>query len=394
MRALAALALAALSACAEAREAPSATPQSSSVPPSASSTPATEEAVGSSAAKRSPPEPVKEPLRLIAGGDIDLARLRGQVLLRDPTHDDFAPLAPLFASADVRFANLESTITDRKGETQSSWSTLVFTAPPQAAPALSRAKLDIVSLANNHAWDYGQAGLFETFDRLTAAKVPWVGADRTTEGAYAARIVESRGQRIAFVAVTAIWNQALDPHPGKAFIADADRERMLAAVRAARALDVDRVILSFHGGDEYVAEPLPRTRELLIAALDAGADAVIGHHPHVIQRVEIHDGKPIFYSLGNLMMRMSTSQPWTEYGMLARITLAPNAPIGVEICPIRSFGLDVIPLGADREREARERFFRIRFGGLLNGGAKVDAASAVELGTFAADGCASLTPRG
>jgi poly-gamma-glutamate capsule biosynthesis protein CapA/YwtB (metallophosphatase superfamily) len=389
MRWLCVAALAAISACVETRETPSATPQSSSSPPVEASA----EVLTSSAAKRSPPEPKKEALKLIAGGDIDLARLRGQVLLRDAEHDYFAPLAPLFASSDVRFANLESTISDQKGETQSSWSTLVFTAPPPAAPLLARAKLDLVSLANNHAWDYGQAGLFETFDRLTAVKLPWVGAGRTLEAAYAPQIVEKNGQRIAFVAVTAIWNQHLEPHPGKKLIADADRERMLAAVKAARALDVDRVVLSFHGGDEYVDQPLPGTRELLLAALDAGADAVIGHHPHVVQRVEIHGGKPIFYSLGNLMMRMSTSQPWTEYGMLARLTFEPNGPIAAEICPIRTFGLDVVPLGADRERELRERFFRIRFGSLLNGGAKVDAASAVELGPFAADGCASLTPR-
>lgn len=388
MKRLCAAVLSALSACAETSEAPSATPQSSSSPPVEISP----EVVTSSAAKRTPPE--KQALRLIAGGDIDLARLRGQVLLRNPERDDFAPLAPLFAAADVRFANLESTITDRKGETQSSWSTLVFTAPPAAAGVLARSKLDLVSLANNHAWDYGQPGLFETFDRLTAVKLPWVGAGRTIEAAYAPHIVERNGQRIAFVAVTAVWNQALDPHPGKQLIADADRESMLAAIKAARGLDVDRVVLSFHGGDEYVAEPLPRTRELLIAALDAGADAVIGHHPHVIQRVEIHDGKPIFYSLGNLMMRMSTSQPWTEYGMLGRLTLEPHGAIGAEICPIRSFGLDVIPLGTDRERELRERYFRIRFGGLLSAGAKVDPASAVELGAFGEDGCASLTPRG
>ena len=80
--------------------------------------------------------------------------------------------------------------------------------------------------------------------------------------------------------------------------------------------------------------------------------------------------------------------------MLARLTFEPNGPIAAEICPIRTFGLDVVPLGADKERELRERFFRIRFGGLLNGGAKVDAASAVELGEFAADGCAPLIPRG
>jgi len=390
MRLFGVAALAVLS-CADAREVSSATPQASSatLPVEAQPEPPT-----SSSAKSSPPVgPMPEPVRLIAGGDVELGRLRGQALLLNPARDDFAPLAPLFASADLRFANLESTISDQKGETQSSWSALVFTAPPPAAPLLAQAKLDLVSLANNHAWDYGKPALFETFDRLTAAKVRWVGAGRTLDEAYAPQLLESRGQRLAFVAVTAIWNQKLEPHPGKQLIADADRELTLGAVKRARALGVDRVILSFHGGDEYVDQPLPGTRALLIAALDAGADVVLGHHPHVIQRVEIHDGKPIFYSLGNLLMRMSTSQPWTEYGMLARLTFEPKGAISAEVCPIRTFGLDVVPLGTDSTRELRERFFRVRFGNLLNAGAKVDPASAVELGPFSEDGCAPLTPR-
>ncbi len=352
-----------------------------------------------SSADPAPPAAPAEPKRaveLIAGGDIDMGRLRGQVLLRDPAADGLGAFSELFAAADLRFANLESTITDRKGETQAPWSTLVFTAPPPAADALKRARFDLVSLANNHAWDYGEAGLFETFVRLEKVGVPWVGAGRTRDAAHAPVVLERHGQRLAFVAVTGIWNQHLEPHPGKQRIADAQPADLEAAIAAARALPgVDRVIVSYHGGDEYVDEPLPGTRALLIGALEAGADAVIGHHPHVVQRVELHAGRPIFYSLGNLLMRMSSGKPWTEYGMLARLTIPPqrDAPIAIGVCPLRTFGLDAIPLAKDSRRELSERFFRMRFGQLLDAGAKVHAPSALTLGETGPDGCAALVPR-
>lgn len=330
---------------------------------------------------------------LVAGGDVDMSRVRGQVLLRDPEADGLDALAEILETADLSFANLESMIVDRGSETQSSWSVLVFSAPPAAAPALARAHLDLVSLANNHAWDYGEAGLFETFEHLDRAGVPWVGAGRTREAAQAPVVLTKNGQRIAFVAATGIWNQAVDPHPGKDKVFDARAADLYAAISAARALpSIDRVIVSYHGGDEYVDRPLPGTRALLRGAIDAGADAVIGHHPHVVQRVEIYGGRPIFYSLGNMLMRAANAEPWTEYGMLARLSIPaePSDPISAEICPLRTFGLDAIPLGKDPLRKVTEPYFRVRFERLLRDGAKEEPASAVSLDAFGADGCAEV----
>jgi poly-gamma-glutamate synthesis protein (capsule biosynthesis protein) len=331
---------------------------------------------------------------LVAGGDVSFGRLLGQRLLREPQHDAFATVRPLLDPADVRFVNLECTISDQGGETQSPISQLVFTAPPATAPALARAKIDIVSLANNHAWDYGQAALFETFDRLEAEKVAYVGAGRSREEAYRPRVVEKSGVKLAFVAVTAVWNQALADHPGLEFVANAEIDSLRAAVRQARAIDgVDHVIVSHHGGYEYVDRPHPGTLELFSAAVDAGADAVIGHHPHVVQRAGILRGKPIFYSLGNLLMRMVTGKPWTQFGMLARLRLGRRGAIAsVEICPFRIHGFEPIPLAGDPERALFEEHFRAAFVRLLDFGARERPETAATLGAFAADGCAPLTP--
>lgn len=353
------------------------------------------------------PTPRRLKLVLVAGGDVELGRMRGQLLLREPERNDFAPLAELFGAADVRFVNLECPISDQKGQTESPHNKLVFTAPPAAAAALARGGIDIVSLANNHAWDYGKVGLFETFDHLQRERVAWVGAGKSKEQAYAPVLVERDDFTVAFLAVTDVWNQELSPHPGKEYVADADAHVLAESVRKARALPgVDRVVVSHHGGYEYVDQPHDVTRALARAAIAAGADAFIGHHSHVVQRVAFVDGKPVFYGLGNLLMRMASGKPWTELGALARITWRKSenrsdADAGVAgatrhgdvaICPVRIHGLDPVPLAKDPDRRRIEGHFRAQLERLLRAGSIVEPATAATLGEFGADGCASLEP--
>jgi len=330
---------------------------------------------------------------LIAGGDVSYGRLRGQRLLREPQRNDLSSLGSLLGSAALRFVNLESTISDQQGQTQAPNNKLVFTAPPIAAAALKRAQIDIVALANNHAWDYGKDALFETFAHLEGVQVPYVGAGRTRAEAYAPRLIRRDGITLAFLAVTASWNQELDPHPGREHIADAQLDTLVDSVQQAKAMaGVDKVIVSYHGGYEYVDRPHPGTRELLGAAMAAGADVVIGHHPHVIQRIGFVEGRPILYSLGNLLMRMVTGRPWTEIGLLARLTFHRDAATSVEICPFRISGFDQIPLADDPNRSAQEAHFRVKLERLLRIGALVDPDQAASLGAFGADGCAPVTP--
>ncbi|MEZ4445708.1 MAG: CapA family protein [Polyangiaceae bacterium] len=364
-------------------------PATSPSPTSAASASVPTAASPTTAASASPQQVA--PIVLVAGGDVSFARHRGQRLLREPDRDDFAPVRHLLDPADLRFVNLETTISDRQGETESPTNKLVFTAPPEAAAALARAHVDIVSLANNHAWDYGKPALLETLDRLAAVGVAQVGAGQSREEAYAPRVVTARGQRVAFVAVTDIWNQTFEPHPGKEHVADASLEELVASVKRARAA-ADFVVVSHHGGYEYVAEPHEETRQLLRAAVEAGADLVIGHHPHVLQRVAFHQGHPILYSLGNFLMRMVTGKPWTEIGALARVRLARGAAPEVWLCPFRLYGLDTIALGRDPQRAHYEQTFRFTFDRLQRAGALVDPASAAVLGPFDEEGCAPITP--
>jgi poly-gamma-glutamate synthesis protein (capsule biosynthesis protein) len=332
--------------------------------------------------------PRRDTLLLLAGGDVSFGRLAGQMLLKNPQHDFFSTLSGWFASADVRFANLEGPLSDQKGETVSPANNLVFTGPPEGAPALARAGFTIVSTANNHAWDYGKNALFETMEHLRGAGVSYAGTGRDRSEAYRAVIVDRGGFRLALLAVTDIWNQGLlAKHPGAEYVAGADEKQLAEAVRALRAdSSIDAIAVSHHGGSEYVDEPLQRTRAILRAAMDAGADVVIGHHPHVIQGVEWRNGRAILYSLGNLLMRMHSDYPATELGFLARITFRRGARPAVEACPYRIFGLVPVPLFDDRHRAAYEgRFFNhLRSISRRTGGTAI--------GPLGVDGCARLSP--
>lgn len=353
-------------------------------PPKAAEAPA--------ASDSSPPKKSKQDhATLIAGGDVCLGRLVGQEILKNPKHNPFESVARHFAQADIRFVNLESQLSDQKGETQSPTQKLVFTGPPGGAETLALAKVDIVSLANNHMWDYGQSAFFQTLDNLERAKVRYAGAGRTRNRAYSSETVDVEGLRVAFLAFTDIWNQgALKVHPAKDHVAEAGAEAVKSAVTAARARsDVDFVVVSYHGGEEYVSAPLQRAVDLHHAAVDSGADAVIGHHPHVAQGVELYRNKPIFYSLGNFVMRTHRDHASTEIGFLAKVTLTKGQEPEAWICPFRIAGVvpKPIPLVDDTRPELYERVFRQRIREVQ--GAIVGAAS---VGATSEDGCAKVGP--
>lgn len=332
--------------------------------------------------------PAKRELRLLAAGDVSFGRLVGQMLLRDPNFAPFASMQLLFQAVDVRFVNLEGPISDRGTETVSPHNNLVFNGPPISAQVLAKAGVDIVSTANNHAWDYGQTGLLETITWLDKENVLHVGSGPTLEKAWEPVIVERSGFRLAFVALNDIWNQ---PHvPGDSardHVAGMDQDKLVRIVRGLREKkDIGAIVVSYHGGVEYEDEPLPRTRELARAAIDAGADAFLGHHPHVVQGLAFHRERPIIYSLGNLLMRMATEHPETEMGLAIRIEFVIGEAPRVFACPIRIFGVDPIPLGTDPKRKDHEARFGKRLQKLSRrfGTAIVNA--------FDADGCAQVTP--
>lgn len=282
-----------------------------------------------------PPE-VVEPdtdLVILAGGDVSLAREHGQDILRDPDYDPFAEVAPLLKTADVRFVNLESQLSDQNGVTQSPNNRLIFSGPPQGARVLARAGIDIVSLANNHAWDYGRKALLETIANLQEQEVLFAGASKKPHRMYKPTVIKRKGRSIAWFAVTHIWNQGeFLKHEGQHYVAWARFDKLRwELVRARRKHDI--VIVSYHGGGEYLDLPMPYTRRFMKQIMSTGVDAIIGHHPHVPQGVQWFEGRPVFYSLGNLVFGAHKDKPWTGLSFFARLRFDESGLAAVEACP-------------------------------------------------------------
>lgn len=230
----------------------------------------------------------------------------------------WAPAAGLIARADIAYANLEGPMAwglnrdwieqPDPGET---YDDEVYTGyrrfnyHPRLAVDLRRTGFDIVSTANNHAIDRGPVGIDRTIDALELADLDHVGTRRAGRDAPWFTITEARGWRVAWVACAA-WLNYIDDTQGQVLECGAERAQVLDTLRRLRARDdVHLVILTPHWGAEHQPFNRPRQTELAREAVAAGADVIIGNHPHVLQPwVELeHGGRraQVLYSIGNFV---------------------------------------------------------------------------------------------
>lgn len=238
-------------------------------------------------------------ISVAAVGDIMLGGTATPELARFGYDYPFERVAPLLRSADITFGNLEGPLT-RRGEGARS-KKYIFRSPPElVAPALAKAGFDVVSLANNHSMDYGVEGLRDTMQALIKAGIRHTGAGETLATAREAAWLEANGERVAVLAYSLTFPEefwATDTGPGSAF----GHEHQVRADIAAARKKGNVVLVSFHWGQEGTSELRDYQRKLGHAAIDAGATAVIGHHPHVLQGVERYGDGLILYSLGNFV---------------------------------------------------------------------------------------------
>jgi poly-gamma-glutamate capsule biosynthesis protein CapA/YwtB (metallophosphatase superfamily) len=248
-------------------------------------------------------------VRFLAVGDVNFGRSVGQVMLAGDTLYAFHAVKDSFYACDIVFANLESPLADRGGETVDPHNNLVFTGPPSGAEALRRAGVTLVATANNHALDYGDSARVETMVHLRTAGVLFAGTSASPESLYAPVVFVRKSIRFAFFAVTDIMNRT--GTGWRKYVAAADTGKLFPRVRAVRS-SVDVVMLSYHGGTEYADQPTAATRQFAYAALSAGVDLFLGHHPHVPHLVEQVGKKYIVYSMGNFVFQQP-ARWWTQY---------------------------------------------------------------------------------
>jgi len=285
------------------------------------------------------------PVTLAAAGDVMLARSVANAITAEDPGAPFAYVRDFFAGADMAVVNLECAISDVGAPEPKAYT---FRAPPLAVRALAAAGIDVVALANNHAGDYGMHALLDTLDRLDAEGIASVGAGPDEARAYGAVVVEREGVRFAFLAFAEVpvegsgydiegW-RAGPATPGIAWL---DDERVLAAIGEARA-DADIVVVLFHYGQEGHRSPSSRQVTISHAAVDAGADLVIGSHPHVLQEVEEYGGGLIAYSLGNFVFDGFDEYPGGTDTAILEVTFGPEGVRSWNLVPAR-IGWDGLP---------------------------------------------------
>ncbi|MCJ7596705.1 MAG: CapA family protein [Desulfobacterales bacterium] len=280
--------------------------------------------------KRKKAAPSDQKLLLTAVGDVFLPGtvrfVDGKILKSDEKKGGtvFDKVAPYFRKADVNFCNLEAPLSD-KGTPQAG-RYAAFRSYPSMVEVLKKGKIDFVSVANNHSIDYGWEALSDTMDLLKRNGIGSSGGGKNMEEARKPALVKKKGLTIGLLSYTANVNtpmgfKASQERAGLApmrispfFLPDhtnqEDIEEMKRDVKRWKAL-VDFLVISFHWGISEGGTHTISLHQKVIArhAVHAGADLILGHHPHALQAVEIYKNKPICYSLGNFVFALEEGFP-------------------------------------------------------------------------------------
>jgi len=244
-------------------------------------------------------------------------------------------ITPALSRADLTTVNLETAVTAR-GDRETS-KAYTFRAPASAFATLKNAGVDVVTMANNHALDYGRVGLADSLAASREAALPVVGAGVDEDAAFAPHIATVKGRRVAVIGATQVLDDNLaaawSAGPGKPGLASAKNEdRLTAEVRAARER-ADVVVVDLHWGTELVQCPTVRQRLLAGKLAQAGADVIVGSHAHILLGGGYLQGAYIDYGLGNFVFYAHTAQ--TEESGVLTLTVRGRSVTGSQWTPAR-----------------------------------------------------------
>ncbi len=246
-------------------------------------------------------------------GDIMLGRDVAKLIKTNGADYPFAQTKGVIASADAAIANLEGPLTDRNAAPNDN---MRFHFDPGLGAALAGAGFDAVSLANNHGLDQGSDGRLDTKKNLDAAGIKYFGDPQAADGG--AYFFNAGGRRFAVLGFQLVYGVP-------------DVAGYAQAIAAAKK-NADYVIVMPHWGVEYKHDADAAQKELAHGFIDAGADLVVGSHPHVVEGIESYKGKAIFYSLGNFVFDQYFSAD-TQNGLALRLNIDPQKQVSVELLP-------------------------------------------------------------
>jgi len=275
-------------------------------------------------------------MRLALAGDTMLGRGVARALAAGPPARLVAPeVAELMRSADLVVANLECCVSDRGRRWEAPGKPFFFRAPPSAVELLALLGVGCVTLANNHALDYGPEALLDTLDHLAGAGIAAVGAGPALDEARRPVILDAAGLRVAVVGATDHpADFAAGPaRPGVAYadLAAGVPEWLLAAVRDAAA-HADAVLVTPHWGPNMTRAPVPHVRRAAAALVEAGATLVAGHSAHLPHGVR---GR-VLYDLGDFLDDYAVDPRLrNDLGLLFVVTVDEGGPVGLEAVPLK-----------------------------------------------------------
>lgn len=295
---------------------------------------------------------------LAFAGDVHFTQRTAVRLGVDPA---LGPLSPFLSAADFAMVNLESAITTRGTPEPKLYH---FRTPPQALDALRRSGIDAVTMANNHAVDYGPQGLADSIAAAHTSPIPVVGIGANDTEAYRPYITKVNGVRLAVLAASQIQdltNAQFRAGPGRPGIASAlDPARLVNAVRAARAR-ADVVVVYLHWGTEGQSCPGPEQRSIAAQLSAAGATAVVGTHAHVMLGSGMLGPTYVAYGLGNFLWYGSSPYPHSDETGVTTLTVTHGAVTAAAFTPALVDGHGVPePQTSAAERRISTRYEQLR----------------------------------
>ena len=303
--------------------------------------------------KESTETPKQQALSIIAVGDILLGRGVEYHINRvqgDFTYP-FRQVVDVLRQGDIVFANLEGPLTESTNSLDPNGK-IVLKSPEKAAEGIKYAGINVLNLANNHIMDYYEQGLLDTINILDKHGIAYTGAGKNIEEARKPAIIEKNGLKIAVISYTDMAEYTFKGNPMLSFAADENKsgvaprkyELIKEDIDAIRE-EVDILIVSLHWGVENSFNVTEEQIEFAHQLIDDGVDIILGHHPHRFQGVEIYNGKPIVYSLGNFIF--DQNDPNNQESFIVSMKFKEKKLSFMQLIPVRTIDKNhvIIPKG-------------------------------------------------
>lgn len=241
----------------------------------------------------------------------------------------FLQIGDYLSQADLTIGNLESVISDQGHNVGSIYS---FRADPRMLEGLTLAGFDVLDLANNHVGDWTRLAFEDSMARLTNAGISSCGAGVNFDEAHTAVVRQAGSAKIGFLCYTDIAAAPLFAKENQSGVANMDLAQLKKDIESAKQ-SADIVVVQMHTGVEYQSRPNSKQRTFAKTAIDAGANLVVGHHPHVIQDFEQYKDGWITYSLGNFIFDQDFSAE-TRHGQILKVTLQDKTIKSVDLIDV------------------------------------------------------------